>query len=130
MKGGVDCRVVGRIIGGSQLSEPVPYMVSMRDSSGKHRCGGTLIAANVVLTAAHCTRSQTYFKVDIGKLEREGSGKTEFETFGTTKIIVHPEYARDARYALFSVLDSCSHGVTCLMEFGSYSLKTINLTVV
>ena len=41
-----------RIIGGSQASDgEFPYSVSMQDHIG-HFCGGSLIAPNIVLTAA------------------------------------------------------------------------------
>ena len=45
-----------RIIGGIPAPPTrYPYFVSLRRSrSGSHYCGGTLIAPNVVLTAAHC----------------------------------------------------------------------------
>jgi trypsin len=49
-------RLSTRIIGGTP-AQPTryPYFVSLRRSrSGSHYCGGTLIAPNVVLTAAHC----------------------------------------------------------------------------
>lgn len=43
-----------RIVGGEDMVQPEPWMVSLRDSYGFHYCGGTLIADAWVLTAAHC----------------------------------------------------------------------------
>lgn len=45
----------GRIVGGFPIDiEKVPYQVSIQTSWGTHFCGGSLISANMVLTAAHC----------------------------------------------------------------------------
>lgn len=45
-----------KIIGGTKIipSVPIPWMVSLKDSTTFHLCGGTVIRENVVLTAAHC----------------------------------------------------------------------------
>jgi secreted trypsin-like serine protease len=43
------------IVGGSEATSYArPWMVSLQTSSNFHFCGGSLIAPNVVLTAAHC----------------------------------------------------------------------------
>lgn len=43
----------GRIVGGTELTEPLPYLLSLRDS-GFHICGASIINAKHALSAAHC----------------------------------------------------------------------------
>jgi trypsin len=50
---------VSQIVGGEAASAgDFPFIVSLQ-KSGSHFCGGTLLNANTVLTAAHCTVDQT-----------------------------------------------------------------------
>jgi len=46
---------IDRIVGGDE-SKPYsrPYQVSVQSTSGSHFCGGSIIAENLILTAAHC----------------------------------------------------------------------------
>lgn len=47
------------IVGGTAAtSGEFPFIVSLQ-RSGSHFCGGTLLNANTVLTAGHCTQGQT-----------------------------------------------------------------------
>uniref|UniRef100_A0A182LZB1 Peptidase S1 domain-containing protein n=1 Tax=Anopheles culicifacies TaxID=139723 RepID=A0A182LZB1_9DIPT len=43
----------GRIVGGTELEEPLPYLLSLRDS-GFHICGASIISEKHALSAAHC----------------------------------------------------------------------------
>jgi trypsin len=53
------------IVGGSAASAgEFPFIVSLQ-RSGSHFCGGTLLNANTVLTAAHCAVGQTASSLTI-----------------------------------------------------------------
>jgi len=44
-----------RIVGGEEVSpHALPYQVSVQSTSGSHFCGGSIIADDMILTAAHC----------------------------------------------------------------------------
>jgi Trypsin len=55
--GNHDEKAKTRIIGGhdvDQEGDRYPYYVDLRNANDQHRCGGSLIAPDIVLTAAHC----------------------------------------------------------------------------
>jgi trypsin len=61
------------IVGGVAASQgDFPFIVSLQSSTGSHFCGGSLLNANTVLTAAHCTVGQTAssLRVRAGSLVR------------------------------------------------------------
>lgn len=81
-----------RIVGGTNVTPgKYPFMVSVQ-LNGSHYCGGTLIDANWVLTAAHCTvgKAASSFKAKVGitYLSENATGKT----FNVSSIKVHPSY--------------------------------------
>ncbi|XP_025951316.1 chymotrypsin-like elastase family member 2A [Dromaius novaehollandiae] len=86
---------VSRVVGGEN-ARPYswPWQASLQySSSGNwyHTCGGTLIASNWVMTAAHCISSSRTYRVLLGKynlgIEEEGSIAAQPE-----KIIVHEKW--------------------------------------
>lgn len=75
----------GRFAGG------FPYLVSIR-YNGNHQCGGTLIRANWVLTAAHCFYSSP---TQVSKFQVRYLASTtanDFTLANVDLIVVHPTY--------------------------------------
>lgn len=76
-----------RIIGGGVTnSARFPYAVSIQDPIG-HFCGGSLIAADMVLTAAHCQGGS--YDVVIG---RHNLNSNSGESIPMEKEFPHPDY--------------------------------------
>merc|ERR1712111_105307 len=60
-----------RIVGGAAAPSPIPWQVSMRQcqSGACHYCGGTVLDAKTILTAAHCQVSTNHY-IMVGKTNR------------------------------------------------------------
>lgn len=78
-----------RIIGGSEATKGrYPYAVSLQDMVG-HFCGGSLIAKDVVLSAAHCMQMGGGYNAVIGRHEL---ASTDGDEVVVKTEIPHPEY--------------------------------------
>ena len=76
-----------KIINGDEVYPPFKYPFMTRAVSGN--CGASLVAPNVLLSAAHCF---DYFdRVQIGR-HNLGDGSEVFETFDVIQKIPHPLY--------------------------------------
>ena len=76
-----------KIIGGDEATEDrYSYAVSLNDDWG-HFCGGSMIARDVVLSAAHCQGGQ--YQVTVG---RHGLTDEDGETIDVETEIPHPDY--------------------------------------
>ncbi|MEV7415582.1 serine protease [Streptomyces sp. NPDC089919] len=94
------------IIGGKEQSDGAyPWMAALLSKGSaspvqRQFCGGSLIDANVVLTAAHCVTGAKAkdLEITVGRtvLSRKGQGQLR----NVRSIVVHPRYAKDEAYDL------------------------------
>lgn len=79
-----------RIIGGTDVAAGTfPFLVSLLGQFGGHSCGGSLIAPDIVLSAAHCIN---LMGAHVGRHNR-GDENDDYEEFSFLQEIRHPGYA-------------------------------------
>ena len=66
-----------------------PYAASLQYNR-QHFCGGSLVAPNIVITAAHCTTTPT--KITLGRYDLDDEMDFDYEIMGVTEKIIHPDY--------------------------------------
>lgn len=77
-----------RIVGGTEVNPPFKYKFMVYANG----CGASLIAPNVILSAAHC--AGFIQKVSIGR-HNLWDNREDFETFGIAEEVPHPLYNRN-----------------------------------
>ncbi|RXN34504.1 chymotrypsin-like elastase family member 2A [Labeo rohita] len=86
---------ISRVVGGTDVvPNSWPWQASFQYQSGNsfyHTCGGTLIASEWVLTAAHCVGSRTY-RVYLGKHNLPDDNEAGSLVISPSKIIVHENW--------------------------------------
>jgi len=99
--GGCGIRPSTRIVGGVAARHgDWPWQGMLRTSSGFPYCGGTLVAPQWLVSAAHCVKGKspsTVF-VRLGAHKRTSNVGTE-QDFKVSKIISHPSYHSPKRYS-------------------------------
>ncbi|WP_018685119.1 S1 family peptidase [Actinokineospora enzanensis] len=92
------------IVGGSPASQTYSFMASLQSTSGGHFCGGSLIKANWIVTAAHCVqgRSAASIQVRVGTTNRTSGGTLA----RVSRVIVHPSYRTSYDIALLQLSSS------------------------
>ncbi|XP_037002010.1 chymotrypsin-like elastase family member 2A [Artibeus jamaicensis] len=86
---------LSRVVGGEDVrSNSWPWQVSLQYNSNgqwRHTCGGSLVATDWVLTAAHCISSSRTYRVVLGRhsLSTEESGSLAVQV---SKLVVHEDW--------------------------------------
>uniref|UniRef100_A0A7S2NYB0 Peptidase S1 domain-containing protein n=1 Tax=Leptocylindrus danicus TaxID=163516 RepID=A0A7S2NYB0_9STRA len=85
-----------RVVNGDDVGSHTnhPYMVSLQEGEvggyGSHYCGASLIAPDIILTAAHCGPIPGNDKVQIGRYDLSNSTESTFEEFAVFDVFYHP----------------------------------------
>ncbi|XP_063032787.1 chymotrypsin-C-like [Melospiza melodia melodia] len=85
-----------RVVGGEDaVAHSWPWQISLqysRSGSWNHYCGGTLIAPQWVLTAAHCISSSLTYRVALGRQDVSEADEPGSVAVAVEKIIVHEDW--------------------------------------
>nr|XP_037841351.1 chymotrypsin-C [Chlorocebus sabaeus] len=116
-----------RVVGG-ETAQPHswPWQISLQyleNNRWWHTCGGTLIASNFVLTAAHCISNNRIYRVALGKHNLEVEDEEGSLFVGVDTIYVHKNWSYDLAINDIALIKLAEHvelsdtiQVACLPE--------------
>jgi len=101
------------IVGGSTAPpNRYPYFVALKDNNREIQCGGSLIAPDIVLTAAHCRGSNLVY-ADVGKYS-----KTDEAGQGEEIEILNPlEMMSTGNWSTIRNLETANHAILDAIGF-------------
>lgn len=83
---------VGLIVGGEQTTiERFPWIVSLQ-RFGEHFCGGSIISATRILSAAHCTAHSSIPVTSISIRAGSTNNLADGQLIGVSQVHNHPQY--------------------------------------
>ena len=77
------------VVGGAEAVEDRHYYMVSLQYNGQHFCGGSLIARNVILTAAHCGTYDPIYAI-LGRHDLKHD--TDGQKIGIRTKVIHPKY--------------------------------------
>ncbi|MBK8011208.1 MAG: trypsin-like serine protease [Deltaproteobacteria bacterium] len=82
-----------KIVGGADTTiEAYPWQVSLRTTSSSHFCGGSIIAPDWVLTAAHCMQGETASSLRVVAGVTRRSSTASGQTRQVSEIVIYPGF--------------------------------------
>jgi secreted trypsin-like serine protease len=101
-----------RIVGGKDaLEDRYPYFVSLQENlNGIHKCGGSLVAPDIIMTAAHCASKVKYAQVGKYYLNSVvGNTNSNSTTAEENENVTGTISSSISDYETFEVLNMTSH---------------------